>query len=294
MTPKSFLRRIFSLGRGGESPADAPAVEPMVGEATLSAAPGGEAALRPSIADILFKRHAEEAPGEAPAADVGVAEEESLAPERAAERHLSRREETAQKLSEGLECMSVTLRSINDKLEAGNDRSRLLADTLEELPEVLRSIPETNRATVEFLGTISKQLDLQAARSADLAERLGDLPEILRSIPAGQAAQAAELRGIADRLSVNSTAQLDHLETMQRSQHATLSAFQNTQNRSLNLFHKAQQQSLAAFKSAQTAQAEQMQDFVARTQRTMNRALIACAAIAGASVVAALALVLLR
>ncbi|MHC4471315.1 MAG: hypothetical protein ACYS99_10160, partial [Planctomycetota bacterium] len=176
------------------------------------------------------------------------------------------------------------------KLEDGNVRGRALADSIEGLPEVLRSIPETNRAQIEFLGTISKQLDLQTSRSGEFVEHLRTLPEILKNIPESQRQQAEQLKEITSLLSETSQKQIEYAKSVQKAQQATVAAFQNAQNRSLNLFHKAQQQSLSTFQGTQTTQSRQLQQFIDRTQRSMNRVLIACATIVGLAAAAVAAL----
>lgn len=291
MSKKSFIKRILSLGRSGDPGEESAGTEEVVGGGVLEATQAGEAALRPSITEILFRRRSA-ADEDEPEGGTGT-ETRVLAPDRTAEKRLTRKEETAQKITEGFENLSGILKSINQKLEAGNERSRGLADSIEELPEVLRSIPETNRAQVEFLGTISKQLDLQTVRSGELMEKFQSLPEILRSIPAAQREQAEQLRELMGLLTTSAETQMNSLKAMQKAQGATLTAFQNTQNKSLNAFHKAQQQSLAVFKRSQENQARQMQEFVERTQRSTNRVLIACAAIVSAAVAGVGAMLLL-
>ncbi len=273
MSTPSFIKRFLSLGKGEEMSEDS--VDTMTGTGEVQTAVGGEAAIRPSITEILFRRRGLEVEEE-------EAESTALVPDSTAERQLSRREETAQKLTEGLDNMSSLLKGINEKLDSGNERGRALVDSIEDLPEVLRSIPETNRAQIEFLGTISRQLDLQSVRTSEMMDQF-------QSIPTLQREQTEKLGDIAERLEENSEAQRSHLEGAREAQQANLQVFQNAQNKSLNLFHKAQQQSLSMLKGAQAKQARQLEQLVVNTQKSMNRVMIACVAVVGVVIAGAAA-----
>jgi hypothetical protein len=289
MSKKSFIKRILTLRRGEESTEKSPA--PEVG-GDIQASQSGEAALKPSITEILFRRRTsidEEGIPQTESHEAGTAVSET-----ALERRVSKKEETAQKISEGFDNLSGLLKSIGSKLEDGNERGRSLADSIEGLPEVLRSIPETNRAQIEFLGTISKQLDLQTTRSGEFIEHLRTLPEILANIPESQRQQAEQLKEITSLLTETSQSQIDYAKSVQKAQQATVAAFQSAQNKSLNLFHKAQQQSISTFQGTQTAQAQQMQAFIERTQRSMNRVFLACATVVGIAAIAAAAIFYLK
>ncbi len=294
MATRSFIKRILSLGRSGEEAEAAPASEGLLGEGAMAASGSGEAALRPSITEILFRRRSQPEAGEAETGTKTETGEQELVPDRAGERRVSRKEETAQKISEGFDNLSGLLKSISEKLETGNARGRALHESIEGLPEVLKSIPETNQAQIEFLGTISKQLDLQTTRAGELVNHLKTLPEILRSLPDTQERLVKQLTGLGEKLERDTENQLAYMRGAQKAQQASLVAFQNTQNKSLNLFHKAQQQSLAVFKHAQAEQAGQIRELIEMSQRSMMRVLLACAGIVGAAIVGAAALYFLR
>jgi hypothetical protein len=282
MSTPSFIKRFLSMGKGEDESDDGGAqlrtdTIAATGEAHSPAA--GETAIRPSITEILFRRRGAEGEDE-------EAGSTALVPDTTAERQLSRREETAQKLTEGLDSMSSLLKGINEKLSAGNERSRALVDSIEDLPEVLRSIPETNRAQIEFLGTISRQLDVQSVRTSEMMDQFQAIPRLQRE-------QTEKLGEIAERLSDTSAAQRQHLEGVQQAQQANLQVFQSAQNKSLNLFHKAQQQSLAMLKGAQDMQARQLEQLVASTQQTMNRVMITCVVVVSVVIAGAAAAFLL-
>ena len=278
MSTPSFIKRFLSLGKGEDESEDGMTEsrgEAVTAVGEMQASASGEAAIRPSITEILFRRRGLEAEDE-------EAQSTALVPDSTAERQLSKREETAQKLTEGLDNMSSLLKGINEKLDAGNERGRALADSIEDLPEVLRSIPETNRAQIEFLGTISRQLDVQSARASEMMDHFQALPTIQRE-------QTEKLGMIAERLEQTSATQREHLEGSQQAQQANFQVFQNTQNKSLNLFHKAQQQSLTMLKGAQARQARQLEQLVVNTQKSMNRVMIACAVVVGVVIAGAAA-----
>jgi len=286
MAKHSFIKRFLSLGRGGSSTE----TETAEGGEALEASASGEAAVKPSITEILFRRSG------APPATSEERETEGETtrpglPEKPTEKKLSRKEETAQKISEGIDNLSGMLKSINSQLETGNDRGRILADAVQELPEVLRSIPETSNAQLEFLGTISKQLDLQSTRTAEVLDCFSGLPEVLKSIPASQERQARQLEHISEELAASATQQMKLMKAAQREQSAAVNTIQAGQKESLNLFHKAQQQTLASYQSAQGEQTARMEEFMERTQRSMNRALLIGAIVVSAALLGTGALI---
>jgi hypothetical protein len=282
MSKPSFIKRIFSLGRSEETAEAATATEAAASGETLAASASGEAAAQPSITEILFRRS-----GPPPTEGEETVTEESRAvvQEKTGERKISKKEETAQKISEGFDNLSGLLKTIGEKLETGNERKGALQDSIEGLPEVLESIPETNRAQIEFLNTISKQLDLSNSRSGEIMEQFKALPAILESIPASQEQHARQLRQISRMLSDTAGNQLDFMKEAEERQSEALESFQSAQKRSLNLFHNAQQESLAAYQKSQDAQRKDMTRMVENSHRSLTRVLVICSAIAGAAVV---------
>ena len=105
MSKQSFIKRILSLGRGEEGSGEAPETEALAattladsslaGGGAMEATAGGEAALKPSITEILFRRRSGEEVAETETKD----EARPVVPEHLAERRLSTREETAQTLA---------------------------------------------------------------------------------------------------------------------------------------------------------------------------------------------------
>ncbi|MEN8151009.1 MAG: hypothetical protein ABFS86_14400 [Planctomycetota bacterium] len=273
MSKPSFIKRILSLGKNEES------LEPAAETAVATDAGSADPADRPSITEILFRRsgpppHDGESGG-------GAGVEVENAPAVVPERKISKKEETAQKISEGFDDLSGLLKNIGEKLETGNERNQTLNESIEGLPAVLDAIPETNRAQIEFLNTISKQLDMSNRRSGEIMEQFSTLPAILESIPASQEQQSNQLKTISRLLSETTGNQLEFMEKTEKRQGEVLESFQTAQKRSLNMFHNAQQESLAAYQQSQEQQSEQLSRLVEHTNRSMTRVLITCAAIVG-------------
>jgi len=289
MSKPSFIKRILSLGKTGES-ADV-ATEGVVATEALDTGVSGEAAVRPSITEILFRRSG---PPPVQADERETDDAQTVLPEKAGERKISKKEETAQKISEGFDNLSGLLKSIGEKLETGNQHNQSLTDSIEGLPAVLDSIPETNRAQIDFLNTISKQLDLSNRRSGEIMGHFSNLPAILESIPASQEQQSKQLKQISRLLSETTGNQLDFMMKAETRQGEVLESFQKAQKRSLNLFHNAQQESLSAYQHSQEQQSESMAQLVTSSNRSMNRVLIACAGIVGVALVAVAAIVFLN
>jgi hypothetical protein len=278
MSKPSFIKRILSLGKPDEAVENA--AEPAVATETA----GGDTSDRPSITEILFQRSGPPPAGET-SGGVGTGLESSgySAPAVVPERKISKKEETAQKISEGFDNLSGLLKNIGEKLETGNERSHALGESIEGLPAVLDTIPETNRAQIDFLNTISKQLDMQSRRSGEMMEKFDALPAILESIPASQEQQSKQLKTISRLLNETTGNQLEFMEKADQRQSEVLESFQTAQKRSLNMFHNAQQESLAAYQRSPEQQSEQLSRLVENNNRSMNRVLVACAAIVGAA-----------
>ena len=298
MPRKSLLSRLFRIGHAEPEPA----LETVGDLGTMSEAAGEEE----KGTETHFERATDAVPsGTATETkpDLGSSrlppEEKEETVEKEAKppvvtgKPLSKREETAQKLSEGFDNLSDLLRSVNGNLEASGERSEKMAQDLEGLPEVLKQIPETNRAQIEFLGAISRQLDVQNSRNSELADSLKSLPELLQIIPEGNRHQAEKLAQIADHLSVSSQTQAEQFRAVQKAQDATFVALRNSQNKSINLVNKSQQSALTVFKQSQASQARQIQSLIDRTQKSMNKTVLVAAAMMGAAILGAVVLTLI-
>ena len=295
MARRSLLSRLFRIGHAEPEPA----LE-AVGEAgTLTDAEDGE---ETKGTETHFERATDAVPTGTATESTPEAGSSRLPPEEmemeakppvVTGKPLSKREETAQKLTEGFDNLSNLLENVNTNLEAAGDRSERMANELEGLPEVLKQIPETNRAQIEFLGAISRQLDVQNGRNTELAESLKSLPDLLQIIPEGNRHQAEKLGQISDHLSESSRDQAAQFRAVQKAQDATFVALRNSQNKSITLVNKSQQAALTVFKQSQASQARQIQSLIDRTQKSMNKTILMAAAMMGAAIIGAVVLTLI-
>jgi hypothetical protein len=208
-------------------------------------------------------------------------------------RQVSKKEEMAQKLTDGFDNLSMLLKGVNLNLESSSSRAEKLASDFEGLPGVLKSIPETNRAQIEFLGAISRQLDVQNSRNTELVDSLKSLPDLLEIIPEGNRVQTEQLAQIADHINSNSKTQLQQFQAVQKAQDATFVALRNSQNKSITLVTKSQEAALSVFKQSQASQARQIQTLIDRTQKSLNKTLMVAAGLISAGVIIAAALAIL-
>lgn len=196
------------------------------------------------------------------------------------------REEIGDRVSTGFRDLSRLLAAIKDTLQ---NRDGQVQQTLQALPTYLQQVPRIQRAQIDCLAQISKQLEHMGTGTRDVLARLESVPDLLRSLAQHQASQAQFLDQIqqrtADALEQQSQAIRAGLETSRRqaegqlgmirsiasTQEDVFSTFQNTQNRALNVFHRAQQQANAQHRETQRVLSSQVEMLVQKVHTAQTR-----------------------
>lgn len=216
------------------------------------------------------------------------------------------REELGDRVASGFSDLSRLLATIKETLQS---RDGQVQQTLQALPGFLQQVPRIQRAEIECLAQISKQLEHMGSGTRDVISRLDGLPDLLRTLMLGQAEQAKFLddlqvrmagalevqsRALAeglDRSRRHAETQLGLLQGLATTQQDIFATFQNTQNRALNVFHRAQQQTQAQHRETQQVLARQVEHLVDRVHSAQTRVFwlsIAFAALAAGGLVAVL------
>ena len=206
----------------------------------------------------------------------------------------------------GFQDMSRVLAAIRESLE---NQDGQVQQALQALPDFLTQMPRIQRAEIEGLTQISKQLEHMGSGTRDVLARLEGLPDLLRTLSLNQEQQQQFLDGLqakmSDHLEVQSTAlrrgieeqrqagehQLKMIRALATTQEEVFSTFQNTQNRALNVFHKAQQQSVAQHTETQQVMGRQVELLVSQVQSAQTKVFwlsIGFAALAAGGLIAAL------
>jgi hypothetical protein len=218
------------------------------------------------------------------------------------------REEIGERVASGFQDLSRLLGTIKETLQG---RDGQVQQTLQALPGFLQQVPRIQRAEIECLAQISKQLEHMGGGTRDVIARLDGVPDLLRTLMVGQSEQAKFLEDLQARtagaLEVQSSAIREGLERSRRqaetqlalvqslatTQQDIFATFQNTQNRALNVFHRAQQQTQAQHKETQHVLSRQVELLVERVHGAQTRVFwlsIGFATLAAAGLVAALLL----
>lgn len=216
------------------------------------------------------------------------------------------REEIGDRVNSGFRDLSRLLAAIKDTLQ---NRDGQVQQTLQALPTYLQQVPRIQRAQIDCMAQISKQLEHMGTGTRDVLARLESVPDLLRSLAEHQASQAQYLDQIqqrtAEALEQQSTAIRAGLETNRRqaetqlgmvrsiasTQEDVFSTFQNTQNRALNVFHRAQQQANAQHRETQRVLSGQVEMLVEKVHSAQTRVFwlsIGFALVAAAGLVAVL------
>lgn len=267
----SLLGRLFGLRRA----------EPVPEAAAARPSTGPEAAARPGAVEV----EAQEAP-----------------------RGYRVREELGERVADGFQDLSRLLSTIKETLQS---RDGQVQQSLQALPGFLQQVPRIQRAEIECLAQISKQLEHMGSGTRDVIARLDGLPDLLRTLMLGQSEQAKFLEDLQARLTgaleVQSLAlreglergrrqaetQLALVQSLAATQQDIFATFQNTQNRALNVFHRAQQQTQQQHRETQQVLSRQVEVLVERVHDAQTRVFwlsIGFAALAAAGLVAALLL----
>jgi hypothetical protein len=231
----------------------------------------------------------------------------TLEPERSS-RGSRVREEIGERVVTGFQDLSRLLGTIKETLQS---RDGQVQQTLMALPGFLQQVPRIQRAEIECLAQISKQLEHMGTGTRDVIARLENLPDLMRTMMLGQAEQAKflddlqarmagalEVQGQAlreglERSRRQAETQLAMVQSLATTQQDIFATFQNTQNRALNVFHRAQQQTQAQHKETQHVLSRQVELLVERVHGAQTRVFwlsIGFAALAAAGLVAALLL----
>lgn len=198
----------------------------------------------------------------------------------------ARREEIGDRVNSGFRDLSRLLVAIKDTLQ---NRDGQVQQTLQSLPTYLQQVPRIQRAQVDCMAQISRQLEHMGTGTRDVLARLETVPDLLRSLAQHQAAQAQFLDRIqkqtADALEQQSSAIREGLSTNRRqaetqlsmvrsiaaTQEDVFSTFQNTQNRALNVFHRAQQQAHTQHRETQRVLSQQVETLVQKVDTAQTR-----------------------
>jgi len=206
--------------------------------------------------------------------------------ERSREGRDALREEIGERVSTGFRDLSRLLAAIKDTLQ---NRDGQVQQTLQALPTYLQQVPRIQRAQIDCMAQISRQLEHMGTGTRDVLARLESVPDLLRSLAEHQAAQARYLDQIqqrtAEALETQSAAIREGLESSRRqaetqlgmvrsiaaTQEDVFSTFQNTQNRALNVFHRAQQQANAQHRETQRVLSQQVEMLVQKVHTAQTR-----------------------
>lgn len=218
------------------------------------------------------------------------------------------REEIGERVSSGFRDLSRLLVAIKETLQ---NRDGQVQQTLQALPTYLQQVPRIQRAQIDCMAQISKQLEHMGTGTRDVLARLDAVPDLLRNLTQHQAAQAQFLDDLqkrtADALGQQSSAIREGLDTSRRQAESQLtmirsvagtqedifSTFQNTQNRALNVFHRAQQQTNAQHRETQHVLSKQVEMLVKKVHTAQTRVFwlsIGFALVAAAGLIAVLIL----
>lgn len=196
-------------------------------------------------------------------------------------------------VTNGLSDLGSLLRGIQGRMESQNERTGELVQKFDGLPAAVR-------AQIEFLGTISRQLEESRQSSALLVEKFGEMPDLLRGIHAVLEKQAAteartegtlvEFRQTMDRIhGAIATLSTEHANQIKD----TWSSFERTQVQSVRVFEQTQKDAVQVFKQAQERQNQQLTHVIDHTFK-MNRGILLFMVLMFAAVVALFVMLLNR
>ena len=106
------------------------------------------------------------------------------------------REEIGERVSSGFRDLSRLLVAIKDTLQ---NRDGQVQQTLQALPTYLQQVPRIQRAQIDCMAQISRQLEHMGTGTRDVLARLESVPDLLRSLAQSQAAQAQFLDQVQQR-----------------------------------------------------------------------------------------------
>jgi len=185
-------------------------------------------------------------------------------------RKISRREETAIKISEGLTELSQLMKCVGDQLDTQQRERVDLSQAMRPLHEFLESYPKTAERSTAALEAIRDEVAEQRKSSNVLVEKISELPEAIRELPVVGKQQVTLLQGVLRNAEEHNRKLTEVLATVESATSRNVDAIhdlKDLQKEALEVMTRTQQETYREFDRRSNRQQKDLASMISRTNK---------------------------
>jgi hypothetical protein len=185
-------------------------------------------------------------------------------------RKISRKEETAIKISEGLNELSQLMRCVGEQLDTHHEERVELNKAMVPLQEFLSAYPRAAEQSAEALEAIRSEVVEQGKNSRALLDKVSDLPEAIRELPVVGKQQVTLLQGVLRNAEEHNRKLTELLATVESATSRNVEAIHDLkelQQDALEVMTRTQQETYKEFDRRNNRQQKDLASMISRTNR---------------------------
>ncbi len=185
-------------------------------------------------------------------------------------RKISKKEETAVKISEGLADLSQLMKSVGEQLDTHSQERVDLRQAMEPLQEFLGVYPKAAERSTLALEAIKDEVSEQRKSSESLLTKISDLPEAIRELPAVGKQQVTILQGVLRNAEEHNRKLTEVLATVESATSRNVEAIhdlKNLQQEALEVMTRSQQETYKEFDRRNHRQQKDLAGMISRTNK---------------------------
>jgi len=185
-------------------------------------------------------------------------------------RKISRREETAIKISEGLNDLSKLMRCVGEQLDTHHQERLELNKAIVPLQEFLGAYPRAAEQSARTLEAIRDEVVEQGKHSRALLEKVSDLPGAIQELPAVGKHQVTLLQGVLRNAEEHNRKLTELLATVDSATSRNVEAIhdlKDLQREALEVMTRTQQETYKEFDRRNSRQQRDLASMISRTNR---------------------------
>lgn len=185
-------------------------------------------------------------------------------------RKVSKKEETAIKISEGLNELSQLVRCVGDQLDTDGKSRAEIAQAVEPLKEFLTDYPVTAERSNKALEGIREEVVTQRKSAEALLEKVSALPDSIRELPAVGKQQVTILQGVLRNVEEHNRKLTQVLNTVENATTKNVEAIRDMkdlQQEALEVMTRNQQETYREFDRRSLRQQKEVAGMLTKTHR---------------------------
>lgn len=185
-------------------------------------------------------------------------------------RKISRKEETAIKISDGLNELSQLMKCVGEQLDSHHSERAELGQAMQPLKEFLGSYPAAAEKSAVALEAIREEVVGQRKTSEALLEKMADLPDAIRELPVVGQQQVTLLQGVlrnAEEHNRKLTQMSASVESAASRSVDAICDLKDLQREALEVMTRTQQDTYREFDRRNSRQQKDLAGLVSRTNK---------------------------